>query len=189
MFHFTQEGPNYQRNQQRRRFAKSALHHAGLESRHQNQGLSSHSRVPSSASSRRAAASRVSKYPLSKLQDNGRDQLVVRQKTWSARNIRKQGSQPCCWGTLHWPTLLGTTLPETWSSGLAGALGRSGCGAPKSGAPGWGAGRCKIWGALRFKTHLPEAGLEPAFLSKSRFCPTYWTSYWSDKTILQRYQK
>ena len=36
-------------------------------------------------------------------------------------------------------------------SGLAGALGRSGRGAPKSGAPGWGAGRCKISGALNFQ--------------------------------------
>ena len=37
-------------------------------------------------------------------------------------------------------------------AGLAGARGRSGRGAQKSGAPGWGAGRCKISGALRFKT-------------------------------------
>ena len=37
MSHFTQVDPSYQRNQQRRRFAKSARHHAGLESRLQNQ--------------------------------------------------------------------------------------------------------------------------------------------------------
>ena len=37
MPHFTQVGPSYQRNQRRRRFAKSARHHAGLESRLQNQ--------------------------------------------------------------------------------------------------------------------------------------------------------
>ena len=47
-------------------------------------------------------------------------------------------------------------------SGLAGALGRSGRGAPKSGAPGWGAGRCKISGALRFKTSRALVGVEPA---------------------------
>ena len=34
---------------------------------------------------------------------------------------------------------------------LAGARGRSGRGAPKSGAPSWGAGRCKISGALNFQ--------------------------------------
>ena len=48
------------------------------------------------------------------------------------------------------------------SSGLAGALGRSGRGAPKSGAPGWGAGRCKISGALSFKTDISVGGFEPA---------------------------
>ena len=37
ILHFTQVGPSYKRNQQRRQFAKSALHHAGLESRLQNQ--------------------------------------------------------------------------------------------------------------------------------------------------------
>ena len=40
------------------------------------------------------------------------------------------------------------------AAGLAGARGRSGRGAPKSGAPGWGAGRCKISGAPRFKTDI-----------------------------------
>ena len=49
--------------------------------------------------------------------------------------------------------------------GLAGALGRSGRGAPKSGAPGWGAGRCKISGALTFKTDMAFDGIEPAFSS------------------------
>ena len=50
-------------------------------------------------------------------------------------------------------------------AGLAGALGRSGRGAPKSGAPGWGAGRCKISGALTFKTGRSYVGIEPAFSS------------------------
>ena len=36
ILHFTQVGPSYKRNQQRRQFAKSARHHAGLESRLQN---------------------------------------------------------------------------------------------------------------------------------------------------------
>ena len=49
--------------------------------------------------------------------------------------------------------------------GLAGALGRSGRGAPKSGAPGWGAGRCKISGALTFKTGRAIIGIEPSFSS------------------------
>ena len=48
-------------------------------------------------------------------------------------------------------------------AGLAGALGRSGRGAPKSGAPGWGAGRCKISGALTFKTGKAIVGIEPSF--------------------------
>ena len=51
------------------------------------------------------------------------------------------------------------------TAGLAGALGRSGRGAPKSGAPGWGAGRCKISGALRFKTDLAVRGFKPAISS------------------------
>ena len=49
--------------------------------------------------------------------------------------------------------------------GLAGALGRSGRGAPKSGAPGWGAGRCKISGALTFKTGTSIVGIEHTFWS------------------------
>ena len=48
---------------------------------------------------------------------------------------------------------------------MAGALGRSGRGAPKSGAPGWGAGRCKISGALTFKTDRTIVGIEPALSS------------------------
>ena len=35
--HFTKVGPSYHCNQHRSRFAKSALHQAGLESRPQNQ--------------------------------------------------------------------------------------------------------------------------------------------------------
>ena len=50
-------------------------------------------------------------------------------------------------------------------AGLAGALGRSGRGVPKRGAPGWGAGRCKISGALRVKTDLSVRGFEPAISS------------------------
>ena len=45
-------------------------------------------------------------------------------------------------------------------SGLAGARGRSGRGAPKSGARGWGAGRCEISGARRFETGIGVVGLE-----------------------------
>ena len=37
ILHFTKVGPSYKRNQHRRRFAKSARFHAGLESRLQNQ--------------------------------------------------------------------------------------------------------------------------------------------------------
>ena len=51
--------------------------------------------------------------------------------------------------------------------GLAGALGRSGRGAPKSGAPGWGAGRCKISGALRFKTISAVVGVKPVISSSA----------------------
>ena len=36
-------------------------------------------------------------------------------------------------------------------AGALGARGRLGRGAPKSGAPCWGAGRCQIWGVLLFK--------------------------------------
>ena len=43
-----------------------------------------------------------------------------------------------------------------WPLGLAGARGRSGRGAPKSGVPAWGAGRCKISWALKLpKLHVP----------------------------------
>ena len=52
--------------------------------------------------------------------------------------------------------------PLLQTAGLAGARGRSGRGAPKRGAPGWGAGRCKISGALRFKTDHSDRDFEPA---------------------------
>ena len=44
----------------------------------------------------------------------------------------------------------------------AGAIGVLGA---KSGAPGWGAVRCKISGVLKFKTATQLTDLEPAFLS------------------------
>ena len=44
----------------------------------------------------------------------------------------------------------------------AGALGAR---APKSGAPGWSAGRCKISGELQSKTVTRRMGLEPAMKS------------------------
>ena len=46
--------------------------------------------------------------------------------------------------------LVGTLLVQN-TSGLAGARGRSGRGAPKSGAPGWGAGRCKNFGGAEIQ--------------------------------------
>ena len=55
---------------------------------------------------------------------------------------------------------------------LAGARGRSGRGAPKSCAPGWGVGRCKSSGALRFKTASSVYGIKPTSmrLSSQRVC-------------------
>ena len=44
--------------------------------------------------------------------------------------------------------------------GRAGLAGARGGGRQKSGAPGWGAGRCKISGALRFKTDTALVGPE-----------------------------
>ena len=45
--------------------------------------------------------------------------------------------------------------------GLAWARGRSGRGALKSSAPGWGAGCCKVLEAVNFQTTFIESGFEP----------------------------
>ena len=49
--HFTQVDPSYKRNQQRRQFAKSALHNTGLESRLQNPAASTETPPAESSSS------------------------------------------------------------------------------------------------------------------------------------------
>ena len=59
-----------------------------------------------------------------------------------------------------------------YAPGLAGARGRSGRGAPKSGAHGWGAGRSKNSGALRLKTVGLLLGLELANSSSTKIGTT-----------------
>ena len=61
------------------------------------------------------------------------------------------------------PSLESVCLPVSGlvGPGFAGAVGRSGRGALKGSAPGWGAGRCEIPGGLNFQTPFVESRFEP----------------------------
>ena len=72
---------------------------------------------------------------------------------------------PCHCDGVHW------TQPEAQCRVGRGA-GALGARAAKSGAPCWGAGRCKISGALRFKTALSFQSIKPAYRSSQPFCTT-----------------
>ena len=135
-------GPSNLRNQQRR---CSFRHHAGLESRLQNQAAItewppqhpakepdeySDAKSPSSPASPSVVCwgTLCSLYQLSycrrrrtgveveDLKVEDFEVEVVLQNTWSTRGVRKQESLPCCRGTFHSPTLLATTMPKTISS-------------------------------------------------------------------------